>query len=135
MTDIVNLGKLIGCEPLTRFTDKKDWFSKRDEIKKIIAEHLLSDTNEHWLAVLEKADVWCAPVFNYEELIKQEAFQNLDMILKVKTGKGFTLETTRCPVRINGQTLVSDMGAPLLGEHNDVINNKYNLQKQLISAQ
>jgi CoA:oxalate CoA-transferase len=134
MTDIVKLGELIGCEPLTRFTDKKDWFSKRDEIKKIIAEHLLDNTNEHWLSVLEKADVWCAPVFNYEELIKQEAFQNLDMVLKVKTGKGFTLETTRCPVRINGKVLISDIGAPLLGEHNAVIDKKFNLQKPLASA-
>ncbi len=134
MTDIVRLGELIGCEPLLQFTDKRDWFSKRDDIKKIIAEHLLSDNNAHWLAVLEKADVWCAPVFNYEELIKQEAFQNLDMILKVKTGKGFSLETTRCPVRINGKILVSDIGAPLLGEHNALIDKKYNLQKPLASA-
>lgn len=131
MTDIVKLGELTGCEALTRYTEKKDWFSKRDEIKKVIAEHLLSNTNQHWLSILEKADVWCAPVFNYEELMKQEAFQNLDMILTVKTGKGFNLETTRCPIRVNGKLLVSDIGAPLLGEHNELIDKKYNLQQPL----
>jgi CoA:oxalate CoA-transferase len=134
MTDIVKLGELINCEALLPFTDKKDWFIKRDEIKKIIAEHLQQNNNEHWLAVLEKADVWCAPVFNYEELIKQEPFQNLEMILKVKTGKGFTLETTRCPIRVNGNTLLSDIGAPLLGEHNEVIDKKYNLQEPVVTA-
>lgn len=134
MTDIVALGELIKCEDLMQFTDKKDWFNRRDEIKQIIAEHLQQNTNEHWLSVLEKADVWCAPVFNYEELIKQEPFQNLDMILKVKTGKGFIMETTRCPIRINGSTLVSDIGAPLLGEHNELIDKKYNLQEPVASA-
>lgn len=134
MTDIVKLGELINCEALLKFTDKKDWFIKRDEIKKIIAEHLQHNDNEYWLSVLEKADVWCAPVFNYEELIKQEPFQNLEMILKVKTGKGFTVETTRCPIRVNGNTLLSDIGAPLLGEHNELIDKKYNLQEPITTV-
>ncbi len=135
MTDIVRLGELIGCESLTAYTNQKEWFSKRDEIKKIIAAHLASGTNAHWLSILEKADVWCAPVFNYEELIKQEAFRNLDMVMQVKTGKGFSLDTTRCPIRVNGQILRSAAGAPLLGEHNAVISKKYNLQEPVTTPQ
>jgi crotonobetainyl-CoA:carnitine CoA-transferase CaiB-like acyl-CoA transferase len=135
MTDIVRLGELTGCAALTKYTDKREWFSKRDEIKQIIAGHLRQETNAHWLSILEKADVWCAPVFNYEELIKQEAFRNLDMVMPVKTGKGFTLDTTRCPIRVDGKILRSAVGAPLLGEHTALISKRYNLQEPFITLQ
>ncbi len=134
MTDIVKLGELIGCNKLTAFTDKGSWFTSRDEIKNIIAQHLLENTNEYWLSILEKADIWCAPVYNYEELVQQEAFKNLDMVMTVKTGKGFTMETTRCPIQVNGKILTSEIGAPLLGEHNSIIDKKFNLQQTVSSV-
>jgi len=90
---------------------------------------LHSNTNQHWLSILEKEGIWCAPVFNYEELIKQEPFQQLNMVMKVKTGKGFMVETTRCPIQVNGSILTSETGAPLLGEHNSFIDKKFNLHK------
>ncbi|TMI66511.1 MAG: CoA transferase [Bacteroidetes bacterium] len=129
MTDIVKLGELIGCIELAKFLNKDDWFDQRDEIKKLIAGHLHSNTNQHWLSILEKEGIWCAPVFNYEELMKQEPFQQLNMVMKVKTGKGFMVETTRCPIQVNGSILTSETGAPLLGEHNSFIDKKFNLHK------
>src|SRR5436189_4225114 len=129
MTDIVKLGELIGCIELAKFLNKDDWFDQRDEITKLRAGHLHSNTNQHWLSILEKEGIWCAPVFNYEELMKQEPFQQLNMVMKVKTGKGFMVETTRCPIQVNGSILTSETGAPLLGEHNSFIDKKFNLHK------
>ncbi|MBK6827283.1 MAG: hypothetical protein IPG86_10565 [Chitinophagaceae bacterium] len=63
------------------------------------------------------------------------AVQNLDMVMQVKTGKGFSLDITSCPIRVNGQILRSPLGAPLLGEHNAVISKKYNLQEPVTTPQ
>jgi crotonobetainyl-CoA:carnitine CoA-transferase CaiB-like acyl-CoA transferase len=127
MGNIVVLGELLKCDELKTYTKSDDWFNKRDEIKKILADHLLNDTTEKWLAILEPADIWCAKVLDYDALTKEEGYQVLDIELKVKTSNGLEITTTRCPIRVDGELLLSDRGAPLLGEHNRQI------EKELIS--
>jgi crotonobetainyl-CoA:carnitine CoA-transferase CaiB-like acyl-CoA transferase len=51
------------------------------------------------------------------------------MEFTVKTSNGLLVKTTRCPIRVDGKTMVSDVGAPQLGEHNEEIEQKYFHQK------
>jgi CoA:oxalate CoA-transferase len=48
------------------------------------------------------------------------------MIQKVKMGDGFTYETTRCPITIEGKTFVSEKGSPKVSEHTDSILKEFN---------
>lgn len=125
MGNIVLLGELLQCSELKYYTNPDDWFNKRDEIKKILAGHLLGCTTEKWLGILEPADIWCAKVLDYDALVKEEGYKILEMELKVKTSNGLEITTTRCPIRVDGQLLLSDKGAPLLGEHNRQIDEEF----------
>lgn len=125
MTDIVQLGDLIGCEELKKYTDKSEWFLKRDEIKKILANWLDNETTDTWISILEPADIWCARVMNYNDLINEEGYKVLNMDLSVKTSSGLHITTTRCPIRVDGNILTSSKGAPLLGEHNEQIEKQF----------
>jgi len=131
MSDILTLSKLLVCEPLQKFSDSNDWFDKRDDIKKILASHLLTNSATFWLDVLEKADIWCAPVLDYDKLVQQEGYKVLDMEVTVKTSNGLTVTTTRCPIKVDGQALAAGHGAPLLGEHNAIIEKQFLQQKIL----
>jgi crotonobetainyl-CoA:carnitine CoA-transferase CaiB-like acyl-CoA transferase len=131
MTNILLLAELLRCEQLKQFTDTNDWFDKRDVIKKILADHLTSNTGDHWLAILEKADIWCAPVMDYDRLVKEEGYRVLEMEITVKTSNGLTVKTTRCPIRVDGKLLVSTKGAPVLGEDNEKIDKQFGLEKEL----
>jgi len=125
MGDIVLLGELLKCDELKNYTNPEDWFNKRDEIKKILADHLLGCHTENWLSVLEPADIWCAKILNYDALTQEEGYKVLDMELKVKTSNGLEITTTRCPIRVDGELLLSDKGAPILGEHNGQIDEEF----------
>ena len=125
MTDIVQLGDLIGCEELKKYTDKSEWFLKRDEIKKILANWLDNETTDTWISILEPADIWCARVMNYNDLINAEGYKILNIDLSVKTSSGLHITTTRCPIRVDGNFLTSSKGAPLLGEHNEQIEKQF----------
>ena len=131
MTDIVRLGTLLECGPLKQFSNASDWFDKRDEIKKVLATHLLKEAGGYWLAILEKADIWCAPVLNCDKLVKEEGYRVLNMEITVKTSNGLSVKTTRCPIRVDGKLLVNDKGAPQLGEHNEEIDAQFGLAKEL----
>lgn len=115
------LGELLGCDELTNYPEPASWFTERDTIKKALADHLETDTTEKWLSILEPADIWCANIMDWDTLFAQDGFKVLDMIQKVTMGDGFEYETTRCPIKIDGEYLTSSLGSPSLGEHTNAI--------------
>ena len=128
MGNIIVLSELLDCSGLKNFPNKDDWFGKRDEIKRILAAHLEKDTTEAWLKILEPADIWCAKVLDYDELVQEDAYKELQMELKVTTMNGLEVTTTRCPIRVDGKLLLSNKGAPGLGEHNKLIEEEFSLK-------
>jgi CoA:oxalate CoA-transferase len=131
MGNILLLAQLLQCKALEEFSDNNDWFTRRDTIKQVLAEHLMTNNTEYWLDILEKADVWCAPVLDYENLVKQDGYRALNMEIVVKTSNGLSITTTRCPIRVDGKILVSEKGAPVLGEHNQEIEHQFGLLNEL----
>jgi crotonobetainyl-CoA:carnitine CoA-transferase CaiB-like acyl-CoA transferase len=129
MGSIPQLGTLLSCDELLTYTDVAEAFHKRDEIKAILAAHLLTNTNEHWLGILLKADIWCAEVLSWDKLMQEEGFKVLDMIQEVEMSDGYTYRTTRSPITIDGEQFISPKGSPKLGEDNERIT------EQLINGQ
>ncbi|TCC99339.1 CoA transferase [Pedobacter hiemivivus] len=125
MGSIPVLADLLGCDELKKYTDPAEAFDKRDEIKPILADHLLTGTTEKWLAILEPADIWCADVLNWKQLIDHEGFKALNMIQEVKMNDGYQYQTTRCPIRIDGELLTSAKGSPKLGQDNEQIIRQF----------
>ncbi|WP_324675163.1 CaiB/BaiF CoA-transferase family protein [Hymenobacter sp. GOD-10R] len=121
MGSIPVLGKLLSCEPLLAYTEVSEAFSKRDEIKATLAEHLRTGTTEQWLAILEPADIWCADVLTWDKLMQHDGFKALDMLQHVTMTDGYQYQTTRCPVRIDGELLTSPKGSPKLGQDNEAL--------------
>ena len=126
MGNILDLGRLLGCDALLAFTNPGDWFDKRDEIKSLLRDFLLTRSVKEWLAILEPADIWCAEVLDYDALKQEEGYTVLEMEQEVSIGDGL-LKTTRCPIRVDGELLNSPIGAPALGEHTAAIKKEFNL--------
>jgi crotonobetainyl-CoA:carnitine CoA-transferase CaiB-like acyl-CoA transferase len=127
MGSVTRLGELLDCLPLLKYSDPHNWFTQRDEIKGILADHLKTQTTAHWLSILEPADIWCSDVFTWPQLLEHEGFKVLDMIQRVSRDNGASLLTTRCPIRVDGQIYKSSRGAPRIGEHTDQLAQEYAL--------
>jgi crotonobetainyl-CoA:carnitine CoA-transferase CaiB-like acyl-CoA transferase len=127
MVDIIKLGQLLHCKPLELYTDPSKWYDQRDEIKAIIAAHLVSKHSSYWLNILEPADVWCAKVLDYKAIVQEEAYHALNMEIVVQTSSSIEITTTRCPIKVDGQYFTSAIGAPLLGEHNAQVDQQFGL--------
>jgi len=125
MGSIPVLAGLLGCTAMEPFADPADAFDKRDEIKAILADHLQTRSTESWLAVLEPADIWCSDVLNWKQLMDHEGFKALNMVQEVEMKDGYRYHTTRCPIRIDGELLVSSKGSPKLGQDNEKIISQF----------
>src|SRR5699024_7316521 len=127
MADVVRLGAAVESVDLQKFINPEEWYDRRDEIKIILAERLLDKTTDRWLEILESEGFWCSHVLNYEQLIREDGYKNLEMEITVKNSNVISVRTTRSPYRVNGEFLYSEMGAPLLGEHNAEIDRQFGL--------
>ncbi len=125
MMDIPILSKAIHCEALEVFS-QKDAFSKRDSIKNILQDFLITQESMHWISLLQNEGLWAMEVLDWREMEKHEAYKVLRMEGVVYAGNEKII-TTRCPIRINGEILFANEPAPQLGEHNESIIKEISL--------
>ena len=128
MTPLPILGELINLDSIKGLEDQKEWFTKRDEIKKSIGDLIVTKTTEHWLGILEPADIWCAEVLDWEKMLKHEGFNILDMVQRIKRDDGLSIETLRCPIKIDGKIFKSELAAPKIGQDNEKIINEFGIK-------
>ncbi len=123
MAPLDQLGELLGCAALRDAAAQAPdtWFSERDRYKALLADHLRQRDTAHWLALLEPAGIWCAPVQDWPTLMQHEGFQALQATQRIVAANGAAMQTTRCPIRLDGRALYSERGAPRLGAHTDDI--------------
>jgi CoA:oxalate CoA-transferase len=128
MTPLAKLMPLLDLPELAPYAaDSKLGFSHRDEIKRMVAGHLAQKTTDEWLAVLQPADVWCAAVLNWPELLASEGFRILDMLQTVTRPDDVRIETTRAPLRIDGVRPATPRAAPRIGEHTEALRAEFAL--------
>lgn len=128
MTPIAKIEKLLEIPELAAFSDNPStWFTERDEIKKLISEKIETKTIAEWLAILEPADIWCAKVLKWDELLASEGFEVLDMLQTVTREDNVSIATTRSPLRVNGVRPKFTRAAPRIGEHSEAIRKEFGL--------
>jgi len=103
-----------------------DGFVDRDAMLARIATRLGERTTAEWLAMLEPAGIWCAPVLDWPALLEAESFRALNMLQSIGTRSG-TIRTTASPLRIDGARPLSAEGAPGIGQHTDAIRQEFGL--------
>ncbi len=132
MTPVPALGELIGLD-LSAYDDPDTWWSEQTAITRALADHLATASTQHWLDILDAADVWCAPVLTLPELVKHDGFLALRMSQEVHRtstdGSPVTIQTVRTPVRYDGEVLTNPAGAPRLGEHTDAIRREFGTEE------
>ena len=119
MMDIYDLADAINCKELKGFS-KDEVFSKRDEIKKLLADCFVNESSSHWIDQLHESGLWAIEVFDWEQMMNHEAYLSLQMEQELGISEKKVI-TTRCPIRINGERLYADKAAPKLGEHKEQI--------------
>ncbi len=124
MGDLLFIGKLLEID-LEKYADKHQWFASRDEIRELLSLKLISKTADYWLDLLQSKGVWCAKVLDYNDLNNQSFVNELQLKQTVINSAGETLVTTRSPIQLDGEILISSKAAPKVGEDNLQIHEQF----------
>lgn len=124
MGDLLFIGGILEID-FQKYTDKRKWFSQRDEIRALLTERLNTQTADYWIELLQKEGIWCGKVLNYQELDSQPFVNELELKQTVQNSAGETLVTTRSPIQLDGKILTSTKAAPKVGEDNLTIHEQF----------
>jgi crotonobetainyl-CoA:carnitine CoA-transferase CaiB-like acyl-CoA transferase len=120
LAPLIELPAIAGLDPAAPFRE-------RDRIKRLIGERLKQRTTDAWVAVLDAADIWCARVLQWPELLASEGFTVLDMLQTVRRGPDVHVRTTRSPLRVDGARAETSVAAPTIGQHTGAIREEFGI--------
>jgi crotonobetainyl-CoA:carnitine CoA-transferase CaiB-like acyl-CoA transferase len=133
MMSISKLAKLVGATTLFN-NDSSNDIAQRAEIHAELELNFKNKTINEWLTILRAADVWCAQVKTFEEMISDEQVIWNKMIQSVDhpvvgplsiVGPSILFSRTKSGVRLP---------PPLLGQHSQEILNEFGFtENQIIS--
>ncbi len=109
------------------YAESESWFDKRDEIMDWLRPMIKAETTAHWLKAFDTRTISASDVFTYKQLFEHEGFKALQMMQEVETSDNITMQTTRCPIHIDGERIFSRKSAPKAGEDNAKIEKEFNL--------
>ena len=118
MGDLMYISALLEVN-LEKYKEKHLWFEFRDEIRTLLSDRLAQKTTDYWLQLLQEKGVWCGKVLNYQDLDQIDF--GMPMKQTIENSDNKKIVTTRSPIQLDGEILMSRKAAPKVGEHNKII--------------
>jgi crotonobetainyl-CoA:carnitine CoA-transferase CaiB-like acyl-CoA transferase len=97
--------------------DNVDGFEKRDLIHRLVAAKLVTKPSDEWLAAMRKADVWAAPVNDFEQMMADPQVAHNGSFIEYDHPTEGRLRTPGFPIRFSKTESRLFRGAPEVGEH------------------
>jgi crotonobetainyl-CoA:carnitine CoA-transferase CaiB-like acyl-CoA transferase len=111
------LGEVLGEPQLAGMEDNVDGFEKRDLIHRLVSARLATRPAAEWLALMRKADVWAAPVYDFEQMMKDPQVVHNGTFVEYDHPAEGRLKTPGFPIRFASTPSRVERGAPEVGEH------------------
>ncbi|WP_449393288.1 CaiB/BaiF CoA transferase family protein [Eoetvoesiella caeni] len=114
-----------------RFSTSSDRVENRRDLAEIITSVMQSKTTKEWLPIFEEADIICAPVADYADLVASPAFTAGGYTASFQHKNAGHVEFVRpyAPA-IENQPVVPIKPAPSLGEHTEEVLSALPMARQ-----
>jgi CoA:oxalate CoA-transferase len=104
-----------------RFAKNADRVENRTLLIAILREMFQSRDNEHWLKLLNEAEIPCAPIQTIDQVFAAPQVRHRDMLVEVEHPTAGTLRMAGIPVKFSATPASVRLPPPLLGEHTDQV--------------
>ncbi len=97
----------------------------KDDLNRLLDSHFSTRTTAEWLARLEAADIFCAPVLNYEQVTDDEQVRANGYVTSLKHPRIGEARVVSCPIAFSGTPATSTRPEPSLGEHTEELLREF----------
>ncbi len=121
MASLAVLGDLLALPEIKGYDTPALAYDHRDAIQPVIARKLATNTTAHWLEKLLAADVWCAPVQSFEDLIDDPQVKHNELIQTVYHPQAGEIRVVGVPMTFSKTPGAIRLAPPLVGEHTGAV--------------
>ena len=117
MANLKKLGELIGEPFFLDLEDQTDSWTYRDEIYAMTRIKLEEKTTQEWLDMFRPVDIWCGPVYGYEDVVNDPQIKHNGTFVEYDHPTEGRVKTPGFPIKFSKTPSTVDRGAPRVGEH------------------
>jgi len=112
------LAQILGIDWLAQFDTNEKMLAARDDVHRHLSVHFATATTAHWLELLGKHDVWCAPVQRHADVERDPQVVHRHLIWDVPyADSGRFYRTVGSPFSFSEADVGVRRGAPRSGQH------------------
>jgi Predicted acyl-CoA transferases/carnitine dehydratase len=133
---IADICAALGIEDLTRqerFSTFALQCANRSELHAELSAVFRRNTTQHWIEVLEKADLLCAPIRTLDEALADPQTDANGMVVEIDRD-GEPVRTVGSPVKLTDGAATVRFPPPRLGEHTDAVLAELGYDAERIAA-
>jgi crotonobetainyl-CoA:carnitine CoA-transferase CaiB-like acyl-CoA transferase len=117
MANLKKLGELIDEPFFANLEDQTDSWTYRDEIYAMTRIQLEKKTTQEWLDMFRPVDIWCGPVYGYEDVVNDPQIKHNGTFVEYDHPTEGRVKTPGFPIKFSKTPSTVDRGAPRVGEH------------------
>jgi len=107
----------------------------REQLVPLLEEMTRKKTKAQWIALLEKANVPCGPINNFQEVFENEQVKARDIQMNVPHPTADNMKLVASPMRLSKTPVEVRMAPPTLGQHTDeILRERLGLNAQDINS-
>ena len=107
----------------------------REQLVPLLEEMTRKKTKAQWIALLEKANVPCGPINNFQEVFENEQVKARDIQINVPHPTAGSMKLVASPMRLSKTPVEVRMAPPTLGQHTDeILHERLGLNAQDINS-
>ncbi len=104
-----------------RFARLGDRIREKPELNRLLDEHFSTRTTEEWLQRLEAGDIFCAPVYDYAQVVEEPQVYDNDYLVPVQHPRMGEITVVNFPIQFSETPAAISAAEPPLGEHTDEV--------------
>jgi crotonobetainyl-CoA:carnitine CoA-transferase CaiB-like acyl-CoA transferase len=104
-----------------KFATNSARVQNRDELIPLLRSIFITRTVNEWLADLEKAEIPCGPIQNFEQVFSMSTVKEREMLVKMDHPTIGELPLVGSPLKMSDTPVEYRLSPPLMGEHTEEV--------------
>jgi len=104
-----------------RFAKNSGRVENRDELIPVLKSVFATRSVSEWLDILEKAEIPCGPINNFEQVFSMPTVKEREMLVKMNHPTIGELSLVGSPLKMSDTPVVYRLPPPLMGEHTEEV--------------
>lgn len=132
-----NLKEVVQCEAFNdpRYDTQPGRLADKAFIDGQLSEIFATNTQAHWLGLLEAKRIPCAPINNFGQALNDPQVRHRNMVVELRHPNGQTTQAPGTPLKFSRTDEESFSSPPLLGAHTDeVLTDIIGLSPERVAA-